>query len=206
MKKLKILLAIAACCLMVGGCGEKTQNPNNKEPKEYSYSELEESKDKFWDLWVTETGKLSEVEYYGTSEDEEGQSEHYLKVATEIANRIAKENKDIPVGERVVVAGYIEDVAERDGSGFFTRHGDGKIRFCLKHNAKDNEYDGFLCTTNEEEILELENNTPVKIEATFLKPDIIGSDNDLYDCKIIEKGQLEEVETESFMTAAPQFD
>ena len=202
-----ILLTMAAA---IGGCGGKadvsTQNKNTiagvesadlemsgaEEPKgadgakEYLYSDLMEIKDKFWNLWVEETEKLSEAEYFGTSEDEEEQYEHYLKVATDITNKIAKDNEDIPVGEKIIVTGYIEDIIARDENAFFIKHGDGKVRFYLKHNAKDSQYNGFLCTTNEEIFLDLEDNTPVKIEAIFLKPDIIGSNNDLYDCKIIE--------------------
>lgn len=42
--------------------------------------------------------------------------------------------------------------------------------------------------------------------AAFLKPDEIGSNSDLYDCKIIERREPEDVETDTLMTAATTFD
>lgn len=216
-KTKRFAMTLLMVVAMLGGCesGKGTQaqaesevqkSGKTEEVKEYLYSELLENKEKFWDLWLEETGKLSEAEYFGMSEDEEEQSENYLKVATDCANKIAENNKDIPIGQRVAVIGYIDEAVERDKDGFFIRQGDGAVRFYLKHNAKDDKYDGFMCTTNDKAFLELEDSTPIKIEATFLKPDIIGSNNDLYDCKIIEHGEAEEVETEPLMTAAPIFD
>lgn len=215
MKKLKIFMVAAVCLVVIGGCGGETDahtqiesakrevNSKNQESevvKEYSYSELLEMKEKFWDLWLEETGKLSEVEYYGMSKDEEEQNEHYLKVATDCANKIAENNEDIPVGQMVIVTGYIDEIMEMDKDSRFSRKGMGNIIFCLKHNAEDNGYGGFMCRTNNEAILELENNTPAKIQGVFLQPDMVGSNSDIYDCKIIEHGEAQDVETKPLMT------
>lgn len=208
-----LLMAVA----VLGGCesrkstqaqteSEVQKSGKTEEVKEYLYSELLENKEKFWDLWLEETGKLSEAEYFGMSEDEEEQNEHYLKVATDCANKIAENNEDIPVGQRVIVTGYIDEIMEMDKDSRFVRKGMGNIIFCLKYNAEDNGYGGFMCRTNDKAILELENNTPAKIEGVFLQPDMVGSNSDIYDCKIIEHGEAEEVETEPLMTAAPIFD
>lgn len=214
-KRFVMILLMAATVL--GGCGSRksTQAQTESEVqksgktegvKEYLYSDLVEIKDKFWNLWLEETGKLSEAEYYGISNDEEEQTEHYLKVSADCTNKIAENNKDIPIGQRVIVTGYIDEIMEMNKDSRFSRKGMGNIIFCLKHNSEDNGYGGFMCRTNDETILELENNTPAKIEGVFLQPDMVASNSDIYDCKIIEHGEPEEVETEPLMTAAPIFD
>lgn len=196
------ILAILLCAVMLVGCGsnEKTaenaeqqiqveKNINNNEDViEYAYSDLQEIANDFWDCWLDETGKLSEAEYWGISNDEEERNEHYFAIAAEYANKIAERNPDMPIGKRVTIIGYIDGITEVNPDGFFTRKGAGNILFYLKHNADDEKYDGFSCKTDDTKFLDLESNTAIKIEGVFCDPEMCGSNNDLYECKIIEIG------------------
>lgn len=177
----KLLVALLCVGLLVG-CG----NGQSESKNEYSYSELEDLKEEFWDNYGNIIENLSSAELYGTSDDENEQNDHYFQVSSKYAKEISKEI-DVPVGEKVVVTGYIDSISESDSDGFFTKKGVGKIFFRLKHKESDSEYDGFLCRTDNEDFLQLEPNTAITIEATLLDPELIGSDSDLYDCEIIEQ-------------------
>ena len=194
------ILAILLCAVMLVGCGNNTIDSNNdisggnaEESIEYSYAELIEYRDKFVDFWLDETGKLSDAETFGLSDDEEERNEHYFAIAAECANKIAERNPDIPIGKRVTITGYIDGITELNPDGFFARKGAGNILFYLKHNADNEKYDGFSCKTDDTKFLDLESNTAIKIEGVFCDPEMCGSNNDLYECKIIEIGETENV-------------
>lgn len=208
---LKRLLVILLCCLAVIGCGKAktvdvdkatkvTQNSN--EAIEYTYSELKNLCEKFWDEWLDETSDLSDIEWSGTLGDETQKNEHYYKIANKYARKVF-ENFEVPQGQKVIVSGYIGEAVRSDENGFFVQKGVGKVFFYLKHNAEDNKFDGISCRTDDETFLYLQENTPVKIEAVFMKNGDIASNNDLYDCKILEKGEPVDVETNApYPTAA----
>ncbi len=208
---MKRLLVILACCLAVMGCGKEatvdidkatkvTQNSN--EAIEYTYSDLKDLCEKFWDKWLDETSDLSDIEWYGTLDDETQKNEHYYETANKYARKVF-EDFEIPQEQKVIVSGYISKAANSDESSFFVQKGGNRIFFYLKHNASDNEYDGISCRTNDKKFLDLEDNTPIKIEAVFMKDGDMASNNELYDCKILEKGAPVDVETNaSYPTAA----
>ena len=202
----KFLIAIMVAVMLVG-CSSKNEPGSLTVSKaEYSYSDLQEMRDIFVDEWLKETDKLSKAEYYGTSNDEEESNEHYFKISADYAKKVAENHKDIPIGEKVIVTGYISNVHEHDSDSFFVRKGTGSITFQLKHNASDSEYDGFSCRTYDNSFLEIKDNTTIKIEAVLLKPEMFGSNNDLYDCKILEIGETENVEPETLMTSVPSLE
>lgn len=212
----KLLLALT-CCLVLGGCGQKTQTEtsvetvqDNKEkainvPIEYTYSDIKELSEQFWDMYQEEFDKLSDAEIYGLSDDEENQNENYFEASEKCAHK-AEENLEILRGQKIIVTGYIFDIFSLSEDGFFAKNGCGNIVFHLKRNASDNEFRGLTCKTNDKKFLSLKDNTPVKIEAIFLKPGLSGDNSDLYECKIIESGTSEEVETIPEITAVPNLD
>lgn len=175
---------------------EATTEVGISELQEYSYAELKAACDSYTEKYLEELSKLSDAELFGLSDDEEARNKNYWKVANSIADKVL-ENSEIPQGQRIVVTGYIGKQGDSKEDGFFVRQGVNKIFFHLKHEVTDNEYDGLLCRTDEKVFLELEENTPVKIEATFMKKGFVASDNDLYDCKMLEMGERVEVETEA---------
>lgn len=197
---------IAIFCLAVlltackSGNGEstiaETTEINISESQEYSFADLEAVCDSYTDEYLEELSKMSDAELFGLSDDEEARNRSYWKVANSIADKVL-EDAEIPQGQRIVVTGYIGKQGESKEDSFFARQGLNKIFFHLKHEATDNEYDGLLCRTDEKVFLELEENTPVKIEATFMKKGFVASDNDLYDCKMLETGECVDVETEA---------
>lgn len=208
MKKLTMVLM---CCMVLVGCANKSQSTYEstaqvtneaKEPQEYSYAELKKVCDSYTDEYLEELSKLSDVELFGLSDDEESSNKKYWKVANSIADKVL-EDCEIPQGQRIIVTGYIGKQGESKEDGFFVRQGLNKFFFHLKHEATDNGYDGLLCRTDETVFLELEENTPVKIEATFMKKGFVASDNDLYDCEILEEGEPVNVEINApYPTAA----
>ena len=208
---MKRLLVILACCLAVMGCGKEatvdidkatkvTQNSN--EAIEYTYSDLKDLCEKFLDKWLDETSDLSDIEWYGTLDDETQKNEHYYETANKYARKVF-ENFEVPQGQKVIVSGYIGEAVSLDENTFFVQKGVGKVFFYLKHNAGDNKIDGITCRTDDEAFLYLQENTPVKIEAVFMKDGDMASNIDLYDCKILEKGEPVDVETNApYPTAA----
>lgn len=209
--RVKRLLVILLCCLAVIGCGkaetvevDKATKAiqNSSEAIEYTYSDLKDLCEKFWDEWLEETSDLNNVEWYGTSDKETQKNEHYYEIANKYASKVF-ENFEVPQGQKVIVSGYIGEAVSLDENTFFVQKGVGKVFFYLKHNAEDNKIDGITCRTDDEAFLYLHENTPVKIEAVFMKDGDMASNIDLYDCKILEKGEPVNVETNApYPTAA----
>lgn len=192
---MKRLLVIILCCLAVIGCGKaetvdadkatkETQNSN--EAIEYTYSELKDLCEKFWDSWLKETENLSKAEWFGTSDDEEKQNIQFYEVSNKYAKKVF-DNFEIQQGQKVIVTGYIDGIVKSKEDTFWAEKGVGEIFFYLKHNELDDKYDGILCRTDDEKFLDLNENTPIKIEAVFIKEGDMVSESDLYDCKILEK-------------------
>lgn len=204
MKKFVMILCVAvfltACAdgteISESTVTEATTDVKLSEPQEYSYTELKSVCDSYTDKYLEELSKLSNAELHGLSNDEEERNKSYWKVANSIADKVL-EDSEIPQGQRIIVTGYIGKQGESKEDGFFVRQGVNKIFFHMKHEATDNEYDGLLCRTDEKVFLELEENTPVRIEATFMKKGYVASADDLYDCKILEIGEHVDAETEA---------
>lgn len=219
MKKNNISLIIM-CCIALAGCDSKPhleEGLNNSQqinedlksdinaPAEYTYSEIKTVSETFWGKYLEEFNNLSDAEIYGLSDDEEKENESYFEVSEKCAKK-ADDELNIERGQKVIVTGYISGVREIPEETFFARKGCGVVGFYLKGKSSDDQLIGLSCKTNDKDFLNLQDNTPIKIEATFLKPGLSGDNADLYECKIIESGEPEIVEQEPAVTAAPKFD
>ena len=67
------------------------------------------------------------------------------------------------------MTGYIDGIVKSKEDTFWAEKGVGEIFFYLKHNELDDKYDGILCRTDDEKFLDLNDNTPIKIEAVFIE-------------------------------------
>lgn len=179
-------------CLVVVGCSKSeivdvknVDKQDTNEAIEYTYTDLRDLCDEFWGSWVNETEKLSEAEFFGTSDDEEKRNKQFYEVSNKYAQKVF-ENFEIKQGQKVIVTGYISAVTESDKNSFMSRCGVDRFFFYLKHRESDDKYDGISCRTSDERFLSLEENTPIKIEGIFIKEGDMVSENDLYDCRIIE--------------------
>lgn len=205
---MKKLLIILVCFTLMVGCSSNTKeesntNSNSQEtsaelsnqetPKEYTYSDIKSSSKQFWDMYLEELDKLSDAEIHGTTDDGEEKDENYFNASEKCSEKI-EGNINIPRGQKVIVTGYVSGVIEIPEDAFFVRKGCGNIGFHLKGNPEDDPFIGLSCKTNNKEFLDLKDNTPVKIEAIFLKPGMSGDNSDLYECKIIESGEPEDVD------------
>lgn len=191
MKKIFLLLL---CCVVISGCGEKVDNQVktsavetlvNDDPQEFSFADLQEICDWVNDETLKRIESLSEAEYTGLSTDEEEKIKHRRKIQDKYVNEVMT-NCKIPQGEKVIVTGYIGN-CHQIVEGTWTED-IGKVAFELKHNENDEDWDGIFCRTDDLSFLEIEENTPIKIEAVFMKQGTsTGGGENLFDCSIIEK-------------------
>ena len=151
----KLLMVLLAVTVLIGCSGVESKNiasenkveiavdssdtkTNNDEAIEYAYSDLKALCDEFWDRWLQETEKLSDAEWYGTSDNEERRNKQFYEVSNQYAKKVF-EDFEISQGQKVIVSGYVSKAASSDESALFVQKGGNRIFFYLKHNASDNE-------------------------------------------------------------------
>lgn len=203
------------CCVILGGCGgseaqstlnidTKSSEDNVDSVKEYSFNDLKRVCNWVTDELVNSMEGLSDIELSGTSNDEAEQNKHRREVYDKYTEKIM-EQCEIKQGQKVIVSGYLGGNLHEVQSGSWTEDV-GKISFSLKHDDNEDDWENSIhCRTNDNDFINLKENTPVKIEAVFMKRGTAtGGGECLYDCKIIESGEPEIVtETkEPIVTAA----
>lgn len=212
MRKIIVLLM---CCLVLGGCGEgKAQSQGSVQEstennidiaKEYTFEDLE--KVSYWvmDEVVNSMSGLSDVEINGTSDEESERNKHRREIYDKYTDKVM-ERCEIKQGQKVIVSGYIGGNLHEVQSGSWTED-IGKISFSLKNSADEDDWqNGILCRTDDNSLLSLQENTPVKIEGIFMKHGTAtGGGESLYDCKIIESGVPESVSETKEPLATPAF-
>lgn len=196
MRKIVLLLL---CCVILVGCGgseaqstlkaEKSFEDNVDVVREYSFNDLKRVCDWVMDEVSNSMKGLSDVELSGTSNDESEQNKHRREVYDKYTDKIM-EQCEIKQGQRIAVSGYIGGNLHEVQSGSWTKN-IGKISFSLKHDENEDDWGNSIhCRTNDNDFISLEENTPVKIEAVFMKGGTAtGGGECLFDCKIIESGE-----------------
>lgn len=187
---LRYVFVIILCCFAIVGCEKKIDVPStiestaNDEPLEYSFADLQEICDYVNNQILEKVNTLSEAEYLGLSNDETEQNKHRRKLEDKIVSEVIIDC-EIPQGQKVVVVGYMGQCHQVQ-EGSWTEDV-GKVFFQLKNSNEDDDWGGILCRSDDLSFLKIEKNSPIKIEATFMKPGTAtGSGENLFECKIVE--------------------
>lgn len=183
----KIISFLIVFVFVIQGCGNSQKSGLNQ-ATEMSYSDFKNTCDLFWDVWIEETEKLSDVELYGTEDDEEKQYWNMIQKWNDCASNILKES-EVQQGQKIRISGYIEEVAEvPEDSESIKYWPDRKFIFSIKHNAEDENYEGIYCQSSDKAFLNLKENAAVTIEGIFIKEGNINEwSESLYDCHIVSE-------------------
>ena len=214
---MKNILVLLMCCLVLGGCGktenQSVQNSSISEStessiditKEYSFNDLKEVCDWVSDEVSKSVNGLSDVEISGISNNESDRNKHHREIYDKYTDEVMQ-LCEIKQGQKVIVSGYIGGNLHEVQSGSWTED-IGKISFSLKKYASEDDWkNSIFCRTDDSGFLNLKENTPVKIEAIFMKSGTAtGGEESLFDCKIIESGKPEIVTETKEPIATPAF-
>ena len=190
----KLLIAMLCALLLVGcsngGSQKETESvtAENNESLELTFNEAHELQ-----IWLSNSisesmNGLNEVELFGTSNNDQEKEEHYNEVYLKHMEEVL-EDCEYERGQKIIVSGFIGRCSEPLNR---PDNGNGKIYCTLKNEAKgidDTEDlpDMIFFRSDDEAFLEMEENTPVKIEGEFLSVDsLIAESTILYNCEIVE--------------------